>query len=429
MGYVVRMTDAADSPASRTAPAGAGTRGGSGGRGATPRRTPVRRPPDRKERILDAAAELFRDRGYHNVSVADVAGAVGITAPALYRHFRGKPDLLAQVVDRTVDTIAAACAAAPDLDTYLATASAQSLERRGAAVLWQREARHLPEEQRERERHELSAAAASIGKLIGAERPGLPAADRTLLAWAVLSVFGSLSWHRTSLPRRRFEEVMLRLAGAAARCEPGTTGDGGPGRDDAPAAREPGAYAALALSRREEILAAALRLFDERGFQSVSTDDIGEAAGASGPSIYKHFPTKTDLLVAGVARGGEHRRAGTAAALAEPGTPGETLERLLRSYVDFALAHTRLIGLILAELDQLPEKERKAARQAQREYLALWGRLFAEARPGTDAAEGRIVVSAVLTVVDNAVRTGRLGARPDLGERLVEIGLALLRAG
>ncbi|MFE0425911.1 TetR/AcrR family transcriptional regulator [Streptomyces sp. NPDC058953] len=423
------MTDAADSPASPTVPAAAGSRGRAAGPGATPRRAPARRPPDRKERILDAAAVLFRDRGYHNVSVADVAGAVGITAPALYRHFRGKPDLLARVVDRTVDTIAASTAAAPDLDTYLGTAAGHSIERRGAAVLWQREARHLPDEQRERERHVLSAAAGSLGGLIGAERPELPTADRTLLAWAVLSVLGSISWHRTSLPRRRFEEVMRGLATAAARCELGTPGGGDPTAEGENATREPGAYAALALSRREEILGAALRLFDERGFQSVSTDDIGEAAGASGPSIYKHYPTKPDLLIAGVVRAGEQRRAGTARALEGPGTPFETLERLLRSYVDFALGHTRLIGILLAELDQLPDKERRSALQAQREYLALWGRLFGEARPGTDPAEGRIVVSAVLTVVDNAVRTGRLGARADLGDRLVEVGLALLRAG
>ncbi|MGV9315402.1 TetR/AcrR family transcriptional regulator [Streptomyces sp. NPDC003691] len=420
------MNDAADRTGPRTAPAAAApdARRGAGRAAGGARRTVTRRPPDRKERIVAAAAELFRDRGYHNVSVADVAGAVGITAPALYRHFRGKPDLLAQVVDRTVGTVTATAADAVDLDSYLATTTAQSIERRGAAVIWQREARHLPEEHRVRAGQSLSAAAGRLGELIGAERPELTAADRALLAWAVLSVAGSLSWHRTSLPRRRFEEVLLRLANAAAYCPLGAPGaEGGQG----PAL--PGTYAALAVSRREEILGAALRLFDERGFQSVSTDDIGEAAGASGPSIYKHFPTKTDLLIAGIVRGGEQRRAGTERALRTPGTPDETLDRLLRSYVDFALGHGHLIGLILGELDQLPEKERRSARQAQREYLALWGRLLEEARPGTDPAEGRIVVSAVLTVVDNAVRTGRLGARPDLGDRLVEIGAALLRSG
>ncbi|MFJ8229863.1 TetR/AcrR family transcriptional regulator [Streptomyces sp. NPDC094448] len=421
------MNDAADRTGPRTSPATADPVGQrSAVQAGSTRRAVTRRPPDRKERIVAAAAQLFRDRGYHNVSVADVAGAVGITAPALYRHFRGKPDLLAQVVDRTVGAVAASTSEATDLDAYLAAAAAHSVERRGAAVIWQREARHLPEEHRERSRQALSAAAGRLGELIGTERPELTTADRTLLAWAVLSVAGSTSWHRTSLPRRRFEEVLRRLASAAVHCELGTADAPVEGGGDTAG---PGAYAALAVSRREEILGAAIRLFDERGFQSVSTDDIGEAAGASGPSIYKHFPTKTDLLIAGVLRGGEQRRAGTERALRTPGTPEETLGRLLRSYVDFALGHGHLIGLILGELDQLPEKERRASRQAQREYLALWGRLYEETRPGADPAEARIVVSAVLTVVDNAVRTGRLGARPDLGDRLVELGTALLRSG
>ncbi|MER5768629.1 TetR/AcrR family transcriptional regulator [Streptomyces sp. NPDC001985] len=384
-----------------------------------PRRTTARRPPDRKARIVAAAAGLFRERGYHNVSVADVAAAVGITAPALYRHFRGKPDLLLHVVDRTISTIRESVESAPDLDTYLRASATGAVERRGAAVLWQREARHLPEGDREELGHTLSGIAGRIGELIHTARPEPAEADRALLAWAVLSVYGSISWHRTSLPRRRFEQLLYRLARAAAHTPLGVRPSAG---GDAPA----GAYPGIAVSRREEILIEAIRLFDERGFQSVSTDDIGEAAGASGPSIYKHFPTKTDLLVAAMVRGGEQRRAGTARALARPGTPRETLDRLLRSYIDFALSQSHLIGLLIGELDQLPEKERKAARQTQREYLALWTQLLGEVRPGLEAPEARIIVGAVLALVDNASRTGRLGGRPDLTERLAEIGTALL---
>ncbi|WP_406457432.1 TetR/AcrR family transcriptional regulator [Streptomyces sp. NBC_00876] len=385
------------------------------------RRRPARRPPDRKARIIAAAAELFRSRGYHNVSLADVATDVGITAPALYRHFRGKPDLLLHVVDSTVAAVAASVAAAPDLDTYLRASASETPDRRGSAVLWQREARHLPEDRRKEQRHALNGVAEAIGGLIHEARPELGHADRQLLAWAVLAVYGSVSWHRTSLPRRRFEALLYRLAYAAAHCPLGT----GPSHGAAP---PPGGYAGLAVSRREEILVEAIRLFDERGFQSVSTDDIGEAAGATGPSIYKHFPTKTDLLVAAVVRGGEQRRAGTARALSAPGTPRETLDRLLRSYVEFAVDQSHLIGLLIGELDQLPEKERKGARQTQREYLGLWVRLLDEVRPGLDPAEARITVSAVLTVIDNAARTGASGDRPDLADRLTEIGSAVLLA-
>ncbi len=311
-----------------------------------------------------------------------------------------------------------------DLETYLRSSANRTLEGRGAAVLWQREARHLPAESREELRRTLSDVADGIGSLIHTERPELDGPYLELLAWAVLSVYGSISWHRTSLPRRRFEELLHRLARAATDCPLGT-------RPGAPAEAEAstGGYAGLALSRREEILVEAIRLFDERGFQSVSTDDIGEAAGASGPSIYKHFPTKTDLLVAAVLRGGEQRRAGTARALDRSGTPSESLDRLLRSYIEFALTQSHLIGLLIGELDQLPEKERKASRQSQREYLALWTHVLEGVRPGLDTSEAKIVIIAVLTVIDNATRAGRLGRRNDLAERLAEIGTAMLMSG
>lgn len=390
-----------------------------------PTRVTARRPPDRKARILDAAFELFCERGYHNVSVADVAAAVGITAPALYRHYKNKPDLLLSVVTGTIDNVAVSVAASPDLESYLRAATSHNLNRRGAATLWQREARHLPEADREGLRRSLSDIAAQVGSLVHDDRPELDDADAELIAWAVLSVFGSVSAHRFSLPRRRFEQLLFRLAqtvgqqplGSADTASNAAVGEGsGSG------------YAQLAVSRREEILVEAIRLFDERGFQSVSTDDIGQAVGASGPSIYKHFPSKTELLIAAVARGGEQRRAGTAAALARATTPGESLDELLRSYIEFALRHSHLIGLLIGELDQLPEKERKTSRQAQRDYLALWVHVLNEVTPGLDVAEAKIAICAVLTVVDNGVRTGRLGERPDLADRLAEIGAGMLRS-
>lgn len=390
-------------------------------RTAEPGRATTRRPPDRKARIVAAAGDLFCERGYHNVSVADVAASVGVTAPALYRHFQGKPDLLLQVVTGVIERIAATAQAAPDLDSYLRTSATRSVDRRGAAILWQREARHLPEASREELRRALGDIAGRVGALLKDARPELSPADRELTAWSVVSVFGSISGHRTSLPRRRFEQLLYELGSVVAHQplgSPATAVDDEPG--------PPQSYADLAGSRREEVLNAAIRLFDERGFQSVSTDDIGEATGTTGPSIYKHFPSKTDLLVAAVLRGGEQRRSATERALTRASTPQESLYGLLRSYIEFAQRHSHLIGLLIGELDQLPEKERKSARQVQRDYLALWGRVLDEVGPGLDTAEARITVSAVLTVVDNAVRTGRLGERPDLADRLFEIGTALL---
>src|SRR5690606_41239088 len=58
-----------------------------------------RRPRDRKAQIVTAAADLFHQHGYHTVTMDQIAGAVGITAGALYRHFRNKQELLARTVD------------------------------------------------------------------------------------------------------------------------------------------------------------------------------------------------------------------------------------------------------------------------------------------------------------------------------------------
>ncbi|MFF9512426.1 hypothetical protein ACF1BU_35845 [Streptomyces sp. NPDC014724] len=85
-----------------------------------------------------------------------------------------------------------------------------------------------------------------------------------------------------------------------------------------------------------------------------------------------------------------------------------------------------MIDLRISEPDQLPEREGKASKQAQRDCLALWLRVLDEVEPGLDTAEAEITLCAVLTVVDHAVRTGRLGRRPDLADRLAEIGSAQL---
>lgn len=55
-------------------------------------------PATRRAEILSAASELFAQRGYHGVSIGDLGRAVGLTGPALYRHFRGKEALLAEML-------------------------------------------------------------------------------------------------------------------------------------------------------------------------------------------------------------------------------------------------------------------------------------------------------------------------------------------
>lgn len=52
----------------------------------------------RRAQILAVAAQLFARRGFHGVSIADLGAAVGISGPALYRHFPGKEALLTELL-------------------------------------------------------------------------------------------------------------------------------------------------------------------------------------------------------------------------------------------------------------------------------------------------------------------------------------------
>ncbi|MFJ4225048.1 TetR/AcrR family transcriptional regulator [Microbacterium sp. NPDC089695] len=53
---------------------------------------------ERSDAILRAAAHLFAERGYNGVSLEDIGTAVGVSGPAVYRHFAGKQALLGAVL-------------------------------------------------------------------------------------------------------------------------------------------------------------------------------------------------------------------------------------------------------------------------------------------------------------------------------------------
>ena len=63
-------------------------------------RLPAAADPDRPARaaIVNAAAHLFGEKGYHGTSVRDISGEVGILAGSLYSHITGKQELLAEIL-------------------------------------------------------------------------------------------------------------------------------------------------------------------------------------------------------------------------------------------------------------------------------------------------------------------------------------------
>jgi AcrR family transcriptional regulator len=58
----------------------------------------VPEPANRREQILEVAADLFAEHGFHGVSIADLGAACGFSGPALYKHFRSKQAILSEML-------------------------------------------------------------------------------------------------------------------------------------------------------------------------------------------------------------------------------------------------------------------------------------------------------------------------------------------
>ena len=85
-----------------------------------------------RERILDEALRLFARDGYEAVSVSAIAGALGITKGALYRHYPGKRAIFDAIIERMVrldHAAAGECGVPQEQPTGAEEASPEALRR------------------------------------------------------------------------------------------------------------------------------------------------------------------------------------------------------------------------------------------------------------------------------------------------------------
>ncbi len=155
-------------------------------------------------------------------------------------------------------------------------------------------------------------------------------------------------------------------------------------------------------SRRAEILEIAVHLFATRGYHGVSMDDIGAAAGVTGPALYHHFAGKEAMLAAALNPVSENLLAGGRARVADHASdPAGALVALVDFHVDFALANPAVIALHLHELDRLPEEPRREIRRLQRLYVEVWVAALTALRAELDAAEARILAHAAFGLMNS----------------------------
>ncbi|ORV13913.1 SACE_7040 family transcriptional regulator [Mycobacterium celatum] len=189
----------------------------------------------------------------------------------------------------------------------------------------------------------------------------------------------------------------------------------------------------LKSDRRAQLLVAAERLFAERGFLAVRLEDIGAAAGVSGPAIYRHFPNKESLLVELLVGISTRLLVGAREVKSRSADPAEALDGLIDFHLEFALGEPDLIRIQDRDLAHLPAAAERQVRRAQRQYVEVWVDVLRELEPGLAEADARLMAHAVFGLLNSTPhslkRAESRAARSRTVMRAMTVAALTARAG
>lgn len=361
---------------------------------ATP---PVRvRPRDRREHILAAASAAFSEHGFHGTRLAEIATAAGVSAPALYRHFDNKSDLLAAVTRAMAARTQAALAAIPpqpgdpqaELAALVDAFTDNVLTHRHSSDLYRWEWRTLGPDDLAFVRGIRLELHRRVRDLLQRMRPALGKRDADVLTDAVFAVAASPTGHRVPLARKTIGPLIRHaaLAAAATRLPPASPSP-------------PPSTGLTPTGRRETILTESVALFADRGFHEVTIDDVGAASGLPPSGVYRHFPSKQAILAAALHRTSDRTTAAIAAGLARTTSKEQAIASLAEQYAQLCVADPAIITAYRRCFGALPDHERADLRRQQRINVDEWSTWLREARPELSSAAARFLVHAALDVM------------------------------
>jgi AcrR family transcriptional regulator len=156
-------------------------------------------------------------------------------------------------------------------------------------------------------------------------------------------------------------------------------------------------------ARRERILTAAADLIALNGYHTVSMMDLGEAAGITGSAIYRHFDSKSAVLVELFDRVIDALLRDVQETVQQENDLHKTLTHLIAGQVEFVVADRALARVYHQEVNNLPEEDRRRLRRKQRLYVEEWVHLLAELRIDLTDAEARVVVQATIAAIQSTL--------------------------
>ncbi|MGH8913749.1 MAG: TetR/AcrR family transcriptional regulator, partial [Acidimicrobiia bacterium] len=109
---------------------------------------------------------------------------------------------------------------------------------------------------------------------------------------------------------------------------------------------------------RADVVAAAGRLFAEKGYHGTSMRDLGRELGLLGSSLYAHVDSKQDLLVEVVEEGARLFQHSARRAMSVEGSAPERLRALVAGHIDVVLANHDVVRTFLNEARMLDRRHR-----------------------------------------------------------------------
>ena len=153
--------------------------------------------------------------------------------------------------------------------------------------------------------------------------------------------------------------------------------------------------------RKERILAAAADLIAHKGYHAVSIAEIGAAAGITGSGIYRHFDSKSSVLVDLFDRVIDGLLRDEQQILDTANDPGQAFDLLIAGQVEFVVADRELAQVYHREINNLPEPDRRRLRRKQRLYLEEWVHLVNELNDELTDTDARVVVHAAIGAIQS----------------------------
>src|ERR1700730_3001514 len=129
-------------------------------------------------------------------------------------------------------------------------------------------------------------------------------------------------------------------------------------------------------NRRAQLLDAAARLFRERGFHATSMRDIAKAVGMLSGSIYYHFDSKEEMLLAVYQEGKRRVAEAVDAAVAAETAPWQRLEAACAAHLGALIAHRDYTQVMIQTLPREAGAAEASLRDLRRDYEQRFRRLI-----------------------------------------------------